>query len=566
MPHNSTLTLRHTAALLAAGLAASTVLAAAPVTAAGASAEHRVVVTALSGDVAAAASAVRAAGGRILDRIPLIGGVTASLPAGTVLAPAYRVAPDRPLSVAAARDRRGDNSDGNGNGNKGGAGKAGSAVSGAGNGITVAVVDTGVADVADLGGRVTHLNVSGRGSGDGFGHGTFVAGLVAGDGTSSQGKHTGVAPGASVLDVRVADAQGNSNLITVLRGLQAVANYNENHKVSVLNLSLASGSPLPYQIDPLSSALEALWNRGVTVVVPSGNDPDQVSSPGNDPVLLTLGALEQGAAADHSADTVVEFSGRGPAAQGVAKPDLVATGSHVVSLRAPGSVIDSANPGSRVDGSYFRGSGTSFSTAVASGAVAVLLSQRPGLTPDQVKALLTATAYQAPGLADRRAAGAGGLDLAKALAAPTPADPGNTSVQVPGDPELWATFLSAVISGDRKAAASSWSRLSPEARNWAASSWSSLSFEARNWAARNWAGRDWAGADGTAEEWAARNWAARNWAASSWSASSWSARNWAARNWAASSWSASSWSDDDWAARNWAASSWSARNWAGIWR
>jgi serine protease AprX len=582
MPHNFTLTLRRTAALLAAGLTATTVLAAGPATAAGGGAERRVVVTALSGDVAAAAAAVEAAGGEVLDQVPLIGGVTATLPAGVTLAPAYRVVPDRPLSVASVRDS-GDKGTGSRYGDddkagqadkadqadkrRNGRGKPAGPPSGAGAGITVAVVDTGVADVADLAGRVTHVNVNGRETGDGYGHGTFVAGLVAGNGTASDGEHTGVAPGASVLDVRVADAQGNTNLITVLRGLQVVAKYrDEGRRVQVLNLSLSSGSPLPYQIDPLSIALEALWNRGVTVIVPSGNDPGLVSSPGNDPVLLTLGALDEGTAADGSDDTVAAFSGRGPAAQGVAKPDLVAAGAHLVSLRAPGSTVDVEYSSARVGEAYFRGSGTSFSTAVTAGAVAILLAKRPGLSPNQVKALLTSTAYQAPGLTDPKAAGAGGLDLDKALVAPVPADPGNTSVQVPGDPEVWAKFLSAVLSDDRAAAARNWARLSPEARNWAASSWSSLSFEARNWAARNWAARNWAGGiDGSAEEWAARNWAARNWAARNWAGSSWSARNWAARNWAAGSWSAGSWSDDDWAARNWAARNWAARNWAGLW-
>ena len=542
MLNDTSFALRRSSILLALTMAAGTTAMTVP---AGASSpalpSAQVIVTSLAGDASAAAAAVRAAGGHVVASLSLIGGVSAQLPTGTVLAPSYRVVPNAPLQVA-------------------GKGKA---VAGApatarqtiglgdpgteGAGVTVAVVDTGVADVPDLRGRVTHVDVTGEGAGDDYGHGTFVAGVVAGSGLSSDGTYAGVAPGASILDVRVADKNGQTSLSTVLQGLQAVYSHGD---VDVVNLSLASGSPLPYQIDPLSQALEALWRRGVTVVVPSGNegsDSGTVTAPGTDPVLLTVGGLDENGDSARGNDVVADWSGRGPAPQGVAKPDLVAPGSHLISLRAPGSKVDKANPKSRVGDDYFRGSGTSFSTAVTSGAVAVLLQAKPALSPGQVKALLTGTTYTSvPGGAF--ATGAGGLDVAAAVGSTTtPADPGTGLAPIPGDPAVWAAFLDALIRGDRAAAASSWSQLSVEARNWAASSWSSLSPEARNWAASSWSARNWAGADGSVEEWLARNWAARNWAA---------------RNWADGDWSASSWSARNWAARNWSARNWSARNWA----
>jgi serine protease AprX len=569
MLNEASFTSRRGTALLALSLAAVTSVATLPAGATGtALPSAQVIVTSLAGDASAAAAAVRAAGGRVVASLSLIGGVSAQLPAGTVLAPSYRVVPNAPLEVA-----------GKGKGVSGAPSTARETVAPGllaarnGEGVTVAVVDTGVADVPDLKGRVTHVDVTGDGKGDDYGHGTFVAGVVAGDGTSSDGAYAGVAPGAQILDVRVADKNGRTSLSTVLQGLQQVAKHDD---VDVVNLSLASGSPLPYQIDPLSQALEALWRRGVTVVVPSGNEgPDSgtVTAPGTDPVLLTVGGLDESGDAVRGNDVVADWSGRGPAPQGVAKPDLVAPGSHLVSLRAPGSKVDKANPKSRVGDNYFRGSGTSFSTAVTSGAVAILLQDRD-LTPGQVKALVTGTAYKTvAGGPD--ATGAGGLDVTAALAAPAPTDPGTGLAPIPGDPAVWSAFLDALISGDRAAAASSWSQLSVEARNWAASSWSSLSPEARNWAASSWSARNWAGPDGTAEEWLARNWAARNWAARNWSARNWaedewSARNWAARNWAgedweARNWSARNWADSEWAARNWSARNWSARNWSGIW-
>ncbi|MCA1722313.1 MAG: S8 family serine peptidase [Actinobacteria bacterium] len=548
--------LRRSSGLLALALLATVAPAA---TAAPAAASSRVVVTALSGDVAAAARAVQAAGGAVLDRIPLIGAVTADLPDGTVLAPSYRVVPNSPLSVAST----GSAVEGPASTVRGTLGLG--APAGEGAGVTVAVVDTGVANVAELAGRLDHVDVSGAGVGDGYGHGTFVAGLVAG-GT------VGVAPGAHVLDVRVAKDDGSTDLATVLKGLQAVA---ARRDVSVLNLSLSSGSPLPYQVDPLTSALEALWRRGITVVVPSGNDPREVSSPGTDPVLLTVGGLDETGTATRGDDVVAGWSGRGTP-QGVERPDLVAPGAHLVSLRVQGSVIDRAYADTAaIDPEHFRGSGTSFAAGVTSGAVAALLAKRPGLSPNAVKGLLTSSTYEVS--APQGGAGAGGLDLAAALAGRTTGTgPVNSRADevVPGDARDWAAFLDALEAGDRGLAASSWSKLTPAARNWAASSWSDLSFEARNWAARNWAARNWAGADGTLEEWAARNWAARNWAARNWAdaefaASSWSARNWAAsswsaRNWAVDGWSARNWAGEDWAARNWAARNWSARNWSGL--
>ena len=509
-----------------------------------ASARRPELVTVIVSGAGGVADAVRAAGGTVLDALPLVGAVSAQLPRGAHLGPSFRVVPDRPMSVAGEADTAGPSSTVRATLGLGDPGNEGA-------GETVAVVDTGVADVPDLGGRLTHLDATGDGTGDGYGHGTFVAGLVAGDGSSSGGKYAGVAPGARVLDVRVAHRDGTSSLVLVLKGLQMVAQHPE---VDVLNLSLSSGSPLPWQLDPLTQALDALWRRGVTVVVPAGNDGDlgegSISSPGVDPTLLTVGGLDENHTAARGDDTVAPWSSQGPAPQGVDKPDLVAPGAHLVSLRATGSVVDGDHASSRVGNFYFLGSGTSFATAVTSGSVAALLSRRPQLRPDHVKDLLTSTAYTAPTLTTR------GLDLQAALTAKTQRgdrENGNANDPIPGSPKAWQAFVDALMAGDQAAAASSWANLSPAARNWAASSWAALTPSARNWAASSWA----AGTGWTDEgiDWAARNWAARNWAARNWADSDWSARNWSARNW-----SARNWSDGDWSARNW-----SARNWSAYW-
>ena len=551
-PGTAARTLRVPARLtVALALAGSTVVAGAPGAASAAPLET-VVVTGV-GDVAAA---VRSVGGEVLDRLPLIGGVSARVPADVQLPASYRLVPNRPVQVSGEEAASGPASTVRATLGLG-------APAGEGAGVTVAVVDTGVADVADLAGRLTHVDVTGEGHGDGYGHGTFVAGLVAGDGSASGGRYAGVAPGADVLDVRVARADGSSDLVTVLAGLQAVADHPE---VDVVNLSLSSGSPLPYQLDPLTLALESLWARGMTVVVPAGNDGAEgrgtVTSPGIDPVLLTVGGLEESGTADRGDDTVAPWSGQGPAPQGVQKPDLVAPGSHVVSTAAVGSAVWQANPASQVAGAYMKGSGSSFSTAVTSGAAATLLAAR-SLQPDEVKAVLTRSAYSVGG--GRHLAGNGGLDLAAALTAGAQGAERNADA-FPGDP-AWIDLVWALLEGDEETAAGAWGELSPAARQWAARQWAARQWAARQWAdvewdevaldARQWAARQWA-----ARQWAARQWAARQWADEDWAARQWAARQWSARQWSARQWSARQWSEDEWAARQWSARQWSARQWS----
>ncbi|MEV1286327.1 S8 family peptidase [Micromonospora sp. NPDC049679] len=502
----------------------------------------------------------------MLASLPVVRGVAARLPQGAELGADWVVAPQRELRVASApasvtngpvstlRETLGLPADGN-----------------EGRGVTVAVVDTGIADVPDLAARVSRrVDVTGTGAGDGFGHGTFMAGLIAGSGAASGGAYRGVAPAAKLIDVKVADARGETDLITVLRGLQWVSEH--SREVQVLNLSLSSNSPLPYQIDPLTQALEALWRHGVTVVVPSGNDgPDKgsVTSPGSDPVLLTAGGLDESGTADRRDDVVAAWSGRGPTWQGDAKPDLVAPGGHLVSLRSPGSVADTDNPQARIGNDYFRGSGSSMATAVTSGVVARTLAVQPKLRPDAVKNLLTTTAYTAPGLTRAGGAGAGALDAGRALSsAPTwrmsrsEAQFDRDTAAIGRDAKRWMALEQAIVNGDRAGAAAAWQKLSAGSRDWAARAWVQLDPETRDWAARAWVTEGWGGGgDGTAEEWAARAWVARAWVARAWVSEDWSARAWVKDEWAARAWVARAWVTNDWAARAWVSGTWSARAW-----
>jgi len=545
------------AVALATALSATGGLTGAPAAAASTAPMQRVVVSGGAG-LGELVATVERAGGSVVAKLSLIGAVGADLPAGTVLPPGYLTVADRPLEVASAGSAAEPTAASTVRETLGLGAPAGE-----GRGVTVAVVDTGVQEVADLRGRVRHIDVTGTGDQDGYGHGTFVAGLIAGSGRRSGGELAGVAPRASILSVKVADDSGRSSLVRVLTGLQAVAN---DGRADVVNLSLASGSPLPQEIDPLTRALSRLSDRGVTVVVPAGNDGDRrgtLASPGIDPDLLTVGALDEHASADRDDDTVAAFSSRG--GRGLRRPDVVAPGVSVLSTLARGSVAEAAQTRTDLPRGYGAASGTSFSTAVASGAAAVLLGER-SLQPEQVKRLLRRTAYDAAGLSERRAAGAGGLDLAAARDARTPrwTPPADELAPPTGQERRWQAFIEALWSGDQAAAEAAWDRLGARQQEWAASLWAARSPQASSWTASMWAGNRWIIATGrdatTAEQWQSRLWAASNWAASNWAASNWAASNWAASNLAASNWA--TWTASNWAASNRAASNWAASNWA----
>ena len=494
----------------------------------------------------------------------------------------------------------------------------------AGQGIGVGVLDTGIAASGDLAGRVVaSADLSGEWSfTDSYGHGTFMAGLIAGSGQG--GGPAGVAPGADLVDLKVAGADGATTLGQVLAAMQLADAARDRFNLRVLSVSLGAPAGDPATA-PLSEAAERLWADGITVVAASGNDGGGVDAPGLDPYVLTVGAV--------GAATVPSWSSRGPDFAGRAKPDLVAPGVGLVGLRAPGSTIDRANPSARVGDHYFRGSGTSMSTAVVAGAAALVAAAHPEWGPDRVKAALTGTAsplgQPAPG-----GAGAGALDLEAALGvgtvtpangdlfplrtvgqAGTPRDPvlsGTPTPVPPGAPGgldwrpggadglRWAP--AAGLPGPTPGAADTdaWTAHPWLSGGWTSAAWAAKSWAAQQWLARAWAARRWraaglepaawaalqwswgglraaaidgqgtglGGVDWVARSWAARSWAqrawgpgelaARSWAASSWAELAWEARSWAARSWAAVDWTARSWASQRWTAAAWASSGWSA--------
>jgi serine protease AprX len=507
------------------------------------------------------------AGAAVVDRLPVASAVVVTVPRGWQPPAGVAATPDRAMRVAGSHSTPPTAFEPRAAGPS-----ATVAVddTSTGEGVTVALVDTGVAAVGDLRGSVRHVNVSGAAAGDGYGHGTFLAGLIAGSGVASHGAYRGVAPKADILDVQVAAPDGSTSLRRVLAGLQAVADRaRHDDSLRVVNLSLSADDPNAPGLDPLSRALEALWDRGLVVIVAAGNEgpnPGTVTLPGTDAAVITVGALDAKVDGDRSDDTVAPFSSRGtPGARNI-KPDLVAPAVSVVGLRAPGSVVDSEHPGSRVGPANFVGSGTSMAAAVTSAAVARLLSVLPDLEPEDVKAALTEGAYTVPG--DRTATGAGGLDLPGARDAA--ARLGQEQASWAGDDVTAAIerFTTAWRTGSQSEALAAWLAMPVGLRARAAAAWATTvaadeqASDEQVALARAWALDSDLGAAWLTRSWSARSWSARSWSARSWSARSWSARSWSARSWSARSWSARSWSARSWSARSWSARSWSARSWS----
>lgn len=272
---------------------------------------------------------------------------------------------------------------------------------GAGAGVHVALLDTGVSDSPVLNRASGHLvdaiDTSGLIDGgdvsttgpftDGYGHGTFMASLIAGGGQTVGHRTVGVAPGATVDVVKVAGDDGLSSFGSVMAGLNWVATNAATEDVLNLSFGLTPDAVGGYGQDPLNLATETVRALGTNVVVSAGNVAGQVTDPGFDPRVITVGAADT-----HGWwPTKADFSGSAVVA-GVQKPDLMASGVGLLGVLPPSSLVVAQNPGSLQPNGFYRGSGTSEATAVVSGLAALTVADFPGVTTDQVKASLRTSA------------------------------------------------------------------------------------------------------------------------------------------------------------------------------
>lgn len=296
-----------------------------------------------------------------------------------------------------------------------------------GTGVGVAVIDSGVDfNHASLKGRIAvSVDFTGGDGSDKYGHGTHVASTIAGaQGAATDTRdYRGVASGARIINLRVLGADGSGMASSVIDAIDWAIENQARYNIRVINLSLGTPVLQPYRDDPLCEATERAVSAGIVVVAAAGNIGmtkdgrtviGGITSPGNDPSVLTVGALDAHATSDRSDDTVAAYSSRGPSMYDLTmKPDLVAPGSHVVAAEAPGSYLATAHPDHFVagsgEGAYFQLSGTSMASAVASGVVALLVDEHPRLSPGDVKVTLQMTSTLMPG-AGLLASGAGSMN------------------------------------------------------------------------------------------------------------------------------------------------------------
>jgi serine protease AprX len=261
-----------------------------------------------------------------------------------------------------------------------------------GSGIGIALLDTGLYPHPDFTmsrNRIAAFMdiVNGRTSPyDDNGHGTFVAGVAAGSGYASSGVYRGIAPDASIVSVKVMDSQGSGKSSDVLSALQWVYENYKKYNIKVVSLSLGSAASDFRRDDAMVKGAEALWTRGITVVVAAGNegpDPRTITVPGISPVLLTVGSSDDKRTVQLSDDTIPNFSSRGPVMNRI-KPDVVAPGVNIVSVNADSGYVPGGKQ-NRLTKNYTVMSGTSVSTPLVAGMAALLYQQHPGWSPDMIK-------------------------------------------------------------------------------------------------------------------------------------------------------------------------------------
>jgi serine protease AprX len=385
-----------------------------------------------------------------------------------------------------------------------------------GAGVGVAVIDTGVAGLPDFNdgsgqSRIIYqakFSANTNDTDDYMGHGTHVAGIIAGNSwanaanPSAQGKYLGVAPGANLINLKVSDDAGVSYTSDVANAIEwAIANR-QTYNIRVINLSMVASTQESYLTSALDAEVERAWFNGILVVVAAGNGGpnSELNPPANDPFVITVGAADPMNTVTPGDDTIAPWSGYGTTQDGFSKPDVVAPGRYVAStLASAGSYLATTFPSRIVDTNYIWMSGTSMAAPVVAGAAALAFQAHPAWTNDQVKWLLTNTATPLT---------SGGTPLPGSGSGEINAQAVVNYAGVPGLANQGQT-INSFISGPNGATTYTY----PTTSSWSTSSWSTSS------------------------------WSTSSWSTSSWSTSSWSTSSWSTSSWSTSSWSTSSWSE-----------------------
>jgi serine protease AprX len=452
-----------------------------------------------------------------------------------------------------------------------------------GAGVNVAVLDTGVSAHDDLTGasglRVVKFKDfvhRGRKSYDDAGHGTFVAGLIAGNGSASlpeydagqaTTQYRGVAPEAGIVSLKVLDGEGSGRESDVIRAIAWTIKNRQRYDIGVMNISLGAKITAPAEYDPLAMAVEAAWKSGIVVVAAAGNEgefgPGGILSPANEPHVITVGADDTRQTRPTDDDIICYYSSVGPTLfDEYAKPDVVAPGNRNISLRVPGSFVDTNwpenqipvadyIPGAPVDATpqYFKLSGTSTSAPVVSGIAALMLDADPTLTPDDIKLRLMETADPLPETSVHQQ-GAGVVDVPEALTSSLKAN-GPTLSEDLGD---GTTILpAAVYEGFEDYA---WLKF-----KWTKFKWTKFKWTGTDWQKFKWTGVSWDKFKWTKFKWTGVDWDKFKWTKFKWTGTDWQKFKWTGTDWLKFKWTGVSWDKFKWTKFKWTTLDWQKFKW-----
>jgi serine protease AprX len=383
---------------------------------------------------------------------------------------------------------------------------------------TIAVVDSGIdASRPEFAGRIAaNVNLTslpGNSSGDGRGHGTFVAGIAAG----AMGGRGGAAPTAKIVSLDVMDDQGMAKTSDVIAAADWILANKAKYGIRVANFSLHSSVANSFMYDPLDKAVESLWFNDIVVVAAAGNygNPNGPSgvpfAPGNDPFVITVGASDTGRSVATFDDVIAPWSAYGYTLDGFAKPDLAAPGRYMVGPVPVTSTLYSERADHVVDTGYMELSGTSFAAPIVSGVAALILGKHPEFTADQVKGALmlgTKPMPQAVGLSK----GVGEVNAARSLAYLNPPK---------ANKGLNAFVVSASNGSGRVFDSASWADKAKNDASWAEASWADASWADASWSTASWADASWSDLSFASASWADTATAAASWADLSLASASW---------------------------------------------
>jgi serine protease AprX len=377
---------------------------------------------------------------------------------------------------------------------------------------TIAVVDSGIdASRGDFGGRVLgRVNLTSTGpnsDGDGYGHGTFVAGIAAG----AAAGHAGVAPSANLFDVDIMNDAGSATVADVVAAADWILQHKAEYNIKVANFSLHAAGAASVAFDPVDKAVEKLWLNGVVVVAAAGNyrttdGPSGVPyAPGNDPFVITVGAADIHNTISSADDDAAPFSAYGSTRDGFSKPEISAPGRYMIGPMPANATLAVERPDHVVDGGYMQLSGTSFSAPAVAGTAALLLAKNPAWTPDQVKGALMVSATATPAAA-AGSLGVGELDNAAALKVTTPPNPNAALDQ----------FRTTDSSGTPAFDASAWKTAATSSAAWADAAWSDAAWSDAAWSDAAWSDAAWSDAAWSDAAWSDAAWSDAAWADAAW--------------------------------------------------